>query len=149
MTKRCQEKVSVNGNGMFGICFFHAATDPSRKRPALHLHAGRPAQDPHLSARAGEPYRADARRETTEAKVRRILNEELAKLGWAQAELEGRAKGDARKIRIARRSRAETAVTLKWIATELQMGTWTHVANRLSNNSAQTINQPDLNLCQK
>ena len=29
--------------------------------------------------------------------------------------------------------RAETAVTLKWIAKELHMGTWTHVANRLQN----------------
>ena len=61
----------------------------------------------------------------------------------------GRAKGDVRKIRIARRLRAETAVTLKWIATELHMGTWTPVANRLSDNSEQPDNQPDLNLCQK
>ena len=60
-----------------------------------------------------------------------------------------RAKGDARKIRIARRLRTETAVTLKWIAAELNMGTWTHMANRLSHNSAQPENQPDLNLCQK
>jgi len=100
-------------------------------------------------AGAGEPYRADARRETTEAKARRLLNEELAKLGWTKAELAGRAKGDARKLRIARRLRAETAVTLKWIAAELQMGTWTHVANRLSDNSTKPNNQPDLNLCQK
>ena len=61
----------------------------------------------------------------------------------------GRAKGDVRKIRIARRLRAETAVTLRWIATELRMGTWTPVANRLSDNSEQPDNQPDLNLCQK
>ena len=27
--------------------------------------------------------------------------------------------------------RAETGVTLKWIAETLHMGTWTHVANRL------------------
>ena len=31
----------------------------------------------------------------------------------------GRAKGDARKIRIAQRLRMETAVTLKWIAERL------------------------------
>jgi len=42
-----------------------------------------------------------------------------------------RAKGDARKIGMARRLRAETAVTLKWIAAELHMGKWTHVANQL------------------
>ena len=102
-----------------------------------------------VGAGEDEPYRADARRETTEEKARRILNEELDKLGWAGAELAGRPKGDARKIRIARRLRAETAVTLKWIATELHMGTWTPVANRLSDNSEQPDHQPDLNLCQK
>lgn len=40
-------------------------------------------------------------------------------------------KGDQRKIRIAKRLRAETTMTLKWIAQRLNMGTWTHVANRL------------------
>ncbi len=54
-------------------------------------------------------------------------------LGWTGAELARRAKGDVRKIRIAQRLRAETAVTLKWIASQLHMGTWTHVANRLQN----------------
>ncbi len=102
-----------------------------------------------VGAGASEPFRADARRETTEEKARRLLHEELDKLGWTGAELVKRAKGDARKIQIARRLRAETAVTLKWIAAELHMGTWTHVANRLSNNSEQPNNQPDLNLCQK
>ena len=40
-------------------------------------------------------------------------------------------KGDKRKIRIAKRLRAETTMTLKWIGAQLNMGTWTHVANRL------------------
>jgi putative transposase len=83
--------------------------------------------------RATESHHAQTRRETTEDKARRILNEELDKLGWTGAELAQRAKGDARKIRIAQRLRVETAVPLKWIAKELHMGTWTHVANRLKN----------------
>ena len=33
--------------------------------------------------------------------------------------------------RMARRLRTETAVSLKWIAENLSMGTWTHVSNRL------------------
>ena len=103
----------------------------------------------NIGAGAGEPYRADARRETTEEKARRILNEEPDKLGWTDAELAARAKGDARKIGIAKRLRDETAITLKWIAKELHMGTWTHVANRLSNHSKQPKNQPELILCQK
>jgi len=83
--------------------------------------------------RTSESHHAQTRRETTEEKARRILREELDRLGWTGAELIRRAKGDARKIRIAQRLRAETSVTLKWIAEALQMGTWTHVANRLQN----------------
>ena len=82
---------------------------------------------------ATESHHGQTRRETTEDKARRILNEELDKLGWTGAELAESAKGDARKIRIAQRLRVETAVPLKWIARELHMGTWTHVANRLKN----------------
>ena len=82
---------------------------------------------------ATESHHGQTRRETTEDKARRILNEELDKLGWTGAELAESAKGDARKIRIAQRLRVETAVPLKWIAKELHMGTWTHVANRLKN----------------
>jgi REP element-mobilizing transposase RayT len=81
--------------------------------------------------RATENHTAAARQETTEEKARRLLQMELEKLGWTTAELAGRAKGDARKIHIARRLRAETAVTLKWLAAELHMGAWTHVAKCL------------------
>ena len=91
--------------------------------------------------RATESHHAQTRRETTEEKARRILNEELDKLGWTEAELVQRAKGDARKIGIAQRLRVETAVTLKWIARELHMGTWTHLANRLKN--AKSENDPN------
>jgi hypothetical protein len=76
------------------------------------------------------------------------LNEELDKLGWTGTELARRARGDARKIGIAQRLRAETAVTLKWIANELRMGTWTHVANRLHNakDKNETNHQHELGL---
>ncbi len=98
--------------------------------------------------RATESHHAETRQETTEEKARRILNEELDKLGWPGAELERRPKGDTRKIRIAQRLRAETAVTLKWIAAELNMGTWTHVANRLQNAKGKndSNNQSELRL---
>ena len=71
--------------------------------------------------------RADA---CCEAGLRIRLNEELDKLGWTGAELAKRAKGDVRKVRMARRLRAETAVTLKWITNELHMAAC--VSNLLS-----------------
>ncbi len=71
------------------------------------------------------------RQEAAEEKAKRIIGEELRTLGWASAELGRRRKGDREKVRIARRLRVETTVSLKWIAACLLMGTWTYVANRL------------------
>lgn len=100
----------------------------------------------NAQGRATESHPAETRQETTEAKARRILQEELDKLGWRESELARRAKGDARKVRIAQRLRAETAVTLKWIAAALEMGAWTHVANRLQHakGNDEGRNQPQL-----
>lgn len=96
-----------------------------------------------------ESHHAQTRQEMTVEKARRLLAEELDKLGWSSAELAAHAKGDARKIRLARRLRAETAVTLKWIAKELHMGTWTHVSNLLAQaHQRKPANQTELNLCQ-
>ncbi len=81
----------------------------------------------------------------------RLLKEELDNLGWRWLEFASRAKGDARKVRIAERLRAETAVTLKWIAKELHMGDWTHVANRLHKAKGNDYagNQDQFKLVQK
>jgi REP element-mobilizing transposase RayT len=98
--------------------------------------------------RVGENHHVEIRRETAEEKARRILSEELDKLDWTESDLAGRAKDDARKVRIAQRLRAETSVTLKWIAQHLRMGTWTHVADRLQHVNSKTNNQNELNLCQ-
>ncbi len=49
---------------------------------------------------------------------------------WTK-ELKRRRKGDTTKVALARRLRKETAVSLKWVAENLYMGTWTHVSNRL------------------
>jgi len=71
------------------------------------------------------------RQEAAEVKAKRILEEELRLLGWSEGELRQRRKGDGQKIRIARRIRKETTMSLRWIASSLAMGTWTYVANRL------------------
>jgi len=75
-------------------------------------------------------------------KARRIVNEELDKLGRTVAELAQRAKGDARKIQIAQRLRRETTVTLKWIARELRVGTWTHARQPAATCERQRRIQP-------
>ena len=84
----------------------------------------------------------------TEETARRILKEELDKPGWTVAELAPWAKGDARKIRIAQRLRVETSVRLKWIASKLHRGAFTHMADRLQNakDKNESNNQHELYL---
>ena len=80
----------------------------------------------------GANHYAGQRQESSEEKARRILAEELRSLGWRPGEMEKRLKADPDKVRIARRLRGETTVTLKWIADELSMGAWTYLSNNLS-----------------
>jgi putative transposase len=69
--------------------------------------------------------------EAAEAKAIRIIDEELRRAVWTEAELALRKKGDPRKVQIAHRLRAETTVTLQWIAARLHMGTKTHLSHLL------------------
>jgi hypothetical protein len=85
-----------------------------------------------MAGRAGEHHYAEERRETEEVKAQGIVAAELKRLGWSEAELAKRRKGHAQKVQIAGRLRAETTMTLKWIAGRLHMGAWTHVSNLLS-----------------
>jgi REP-associated tyrosine transposase len=84
-----------------------------------------------VELRPGEGHSGRQRDETEEHKAERIVAEEMKTLGWGPADLVRRKKGDPVKVALARRLRGETAVSLKWIAKKLRMGTWTHVSNRL------------------
>ena len=89
-------------------------------------------------------YGAD-RQESGERKAERLVAEGLKKLGWAEKELALRRKGDKEKVKLARRLRAQTTMTLAWIAQRLRMGSWTSTANLIYEKSAQrkTINSED------
>ena len=68
--------------------------------------------------------------ETDLERARRVVASELARSGWTTTQLATERKGHAVKVAIAQRLREETTMSLKWIAAELHMGTWTHL-NRL------------------
>jgi REP element-mobilizing transposase RayT len=84
-----------------------------------------------IAEKVGTSHYGEELRESAEEKAQRIVTEELKRVKWAEADLERNRKGDPRKVKVARRLRGETTMTLKWIADRLKMGTWTHVANRL------------------
>jgi len=57
--------------------------------------------------------------------------QKLLRAGWTVRELAQWRKGDAVKVRLARRLRQETTMTLSWIAKQLHMGTAGSLANLL------------------
>jgi REP element-mobilizing transposase RayT len=84
-----------------------------------------------MADQAGASHYGEELRESAEEKAQKIVAEEMKRIGWSEKDLRICRKGDPQKVSIARRLRQETTMTLKWIAHRLQMGTWTHVTNRL------------------
>jgi hypothetical protein len=51
----------------------------------------------------------------SQAKARHIIAQELKRLGWKAEDLRNRRKGDPEKVKLVRRLRAETTMTLAWV----------------------------------
>ena len=71
----------------------------------------------------GENHAGELRSESAQAKAERIIGQELRRLGWNQADLVLRLKGDPAKMALAGRLRKETTLPMTWIAQRLSMGT--------------------------
>jgi len=76
-----------------------------------------------MSGRLGAEHYGEERAETEATKAERIIAEELKRRKWKSTELSTRPKGDAAKVALAARLRAETTMTVGWIAERLGMGT--------------------------
>jgi hypothetical protein len=84
-----------------------------------------------LPVSTSEHHRAVERREIAEKQAEKMITARLKKLGWTKKELTRRAKSDPQKVRLASELREQTTVSLKWIAKQLKMGSWTNVSNLL------------------
>ena len=84
-----------------------------------------------VSEKAGKSHYGEELRESATAKAEQIVAEELRRLGWKEDELKRQRKGHRRKVQMARRLRAETTMSLKWIAERLAMGSASMVTHCL------------------
>jgi putative transposase len=82
--------------------------------------------------RVGPSHYGTERQETSAAKAERMVRARLQALGWTEKALSQHSKGAKEKVKLARQLRAETTMTLSWIADRLKMGSWTYVSNLLS-----------------
>ena len=60
-----------------------------------------------------------------------VIADELRRRRWQEADLKTRPTGDAGKVALAARLRAETTMTVGWIAERLSMGTRGHLNHLL------------------
>jgi hypothetical protein len=83
---------------------------------------------PFTGRRDELPFAWEEIRLSAEAKAQRIIQEELQALGWDLEERKRPRKGDPEKVRVAKRLRQETTMTLAWIAPSLHTGAAGHVS---------------------
>jgi hypothetical protein len=76
-----------------------------------------------VSTQARAEHYGEELRESAEEKAERLVASELRRRKWRAADLERQPKGHAFKVELAQRLRAETTVTVEWIARRLRMGT--------------------------
>ena len=84
-----------------------------------------------MSSGMGPHHGGEEKRESDEQKAQRLVGEELRKRRWTEQDLAKRRKTDAGKVKLARRLRDETVMTLDWIAQRLKMGCRHTVGNCL------------------
>jgi hypothetical protein len=96
-----------------------------------------------MKEQMGAEHYGMERQEAAEAQAERIVMEELKRRRWREEDLGRRAKGDAVKVALAVRLRAETVMTVKWIAERLQMGAPGYVHHLLyRRRKAESNDQP-------
>lgn len=76
-----------------------------------------------MEKRVGPNHYGGEIAEMVEQKAERLVRTELARTSWKEQDLKNRPKSDPAKVKLARRLRAETTVTLQWVADRLKMGT--------------------------
>jgi putative transposase len=84
-----------------------------------------------VSTQAGVEHYGEELRESAEEKAERLVLRELRRKKWREPDLERQPKGHAFKVALARRLRAETTMTMVWIARRLRMGTRGHLTHLL------------------
>ena len=104
---------------------------PIRRGWCLGEEAFRKELLAQMSERLGAEHFGAERAETAEAQAERIIAEELKRRRWQEADLKTQPKGHSVKVALAVRLRAETTLTVKWIAERLGMGTRGHLNHLL------------------
>jgi hypothetical protein len=102
----------------------------------------------HVEAQEGKWHYGEELRESAQAKAERLIGEALRSGGVTDGTMTNWRKGHPFKVNLAHKLRAETIVTIEWIAQRPQMGSRGHVAHLLckSKSVQSVLDQPCLGI---
>src|SRR6266850_912554 len=95
-----------------------------------------------MEERRGKWNYGEELRESSEQKAEHLVQTALRQLKWKESDLTQRSKGDQAKVKIASQLRAQSVMTMEWIAQRLHMGTRTHLNHLLYWHRREQRQQP-------
>ena len=81
-----------------------------------------------VDTRPGPSHFGEAVQEAEAVQAEQLVIAGLKRMGWREADLRARRKGEPRKVDLARELRSQTTMPLAWIAERLNMGSRGHLA---------------------
>jgi hypothetical protein len=81
-----------------------------------------------VDTRSGPSHFGEAVQEAEGVQAERLVVTGLKRMGWSEADLKARRKGEPRKVELAAELRSQTTMPLAWIAERLNMGSRGHLA---------------------
>jgi REP element-mobilizing transposase RayT len=90
----------------------------------------------------GPSHFGEVVQEAEAAQAERRVVEGLQRMGWSEADLRARRKGEPGKIELAWELRSQTTMPLAWIAERLNMGTRGHLAWLLQHRDQNRLAAP-------
>ena len=84
-----------------------------------------------MAERGREWHFGEQLQESAQERAEGLIRAGLKRKGWTEKDLQERRKGDELKVRLVEQLRAETTVTLRWIAARLCIGTRGHLTHLL------------------
>ena len=97
----------------------------------------------HIEEQRGKWHYGAELSESAAAKAERVIAEELRVGSVTEDQLTAWRKGHPFKAKLAAKLRAETTVTVSWIAQRLTMGTRGHLAHLLYRNARPRTDPPE------
>jgi hypothetical protein len=89
----------------------------------------------------GPSHFGEAVQEAAEVRAQRLVTAGLKRLGWTEAVLGARRKGEPSKVELAQELRTQTTMSLAWIAQRLGMGSRGYLTWLLQRRSKNQLGQ--------